>query len=336
MPLAVIALQSGEKLPLSASGDTMIDNYFQHILQSSPCILGEGAVIERLRRSGIELDPQLVNAAFIYDEQSRTAQENICRQYLDTGQRYDLPILISTPTWRASEERISLAGYVNYDVNGDNANALNALRASYGSYATRIIVSGLMSCRGNAYDPQEALSTHEAHEFHSWQAGKLGESEVDVIMASTLPSITEATGLALALAGAGKPYIISFVVRPEGTLLDGTPLKEAIAEIDDKVSPKPFAYMINCTHASFVRAAIAHPVNSSSLVRERIIGLLANTAALSPEELDDSDSLVEEAPETFGEAVASLHDDFGLKILGGCCGTDDRHIRALAMLLANR
>ena len=126
----------------------------------------------------------------------------------------------------------------------------------------------------------------------------------------------------------------SFVVRPEGTLLDGTPLKDAIAAIDAAVTPRPLAYLINCTHVSFAGSALMHGANSSPLVRHRIIGLLANTAALSPEDLNDSTSLVEEDPEVFGQSVAGLHRELGLKILGGCCGTDDRHIRSLAAQLA--
>jgi homocysteine S-methyltransferase len=92
--------------------------------------------------------------------------------------------------------------------------------------------------------------------------------------------------------------------------------------------------MINCTHASFARAALLHGANSSPLVQRRVIGLLANTAALSPEDLNDSGTLVEEEPEVFGASVAGLHRELGLKILGGCCGTDDRHIRSLAVRLA--
>jgi S-methylmethionine-dependent homocysteine/selenocysteine methylase len=313
----------------------MPDNFFAELFFSSPCILGEGAVIERLRRdSGLELDPHLVNAAFIYSDTSRQALEGICRQYLEIGRDYQLPLLVSTPTWRASRERIASAGYEGVDVNGDNARFLGALRASYGSYAAKVIVCGLMSCRGNAYAPHEALSTAEAQRFHSWQAGKLAAAEVDVLLASTLPAVSEATGLAMALAATGKPYLISFVVRPEGTLLDGTPLNQAITAIDSSVQPQPFAYMINCTHASFARSALCHPDHSSDLVRQRVVGLLANTAALSPEDLDGSTALVEEAPETFGVSVAGLQRDLGLKILGGCCGTDDRHIRALAVQIS--
>ena len=308
---------------------------FSEFLDTVPCILGEGAVIERLRRdSGLELDPYLVNAAFIYEPAKRAALENICRQYLEIGRRYGLPLLLSTPTWRASRERIEAAGYAGVDVNGDNAGFLKALVRSYGGYSAKVVVCGLMSCRGDAYRPADALSVDEGREFHAWQAGKLAAAGVDLLLAATLPALSEATGLAFALAATGKPYLVSFVVRPEGTLLDGTPLKEAIAAIDAAVIPRPGAYLINCTHASFAKSALTHAGNSSELVRRRVIGLLANTAALSPEDLDESSSLVEEEPEIFGESLAELRRELGLKILGGCCGTDDRHIGALAARLA--
>ena len=309
---------------------------FTEFLDRSDCILGEGAVIERLRRdTDLELDPDIVNSAFIYDDVKRAALEMIYRQYLDIGSRYDLPLFLSTPTWRASRERIASAGYTNKDVNGDNFRFFDALRNSYGKYARKVVICGLMSCRGDAYNPAETLSSSDARDFHTWQATKLAEAGVDLLLAATLPALSEATGLASALATTGQAYIVSFIARPEGTLLDRTPLKEAIVSIDAAVSPPPLAYMINCTHASIFRDALMHTVNSSSYVRKRIVGLLANTAALTPEELDSSDDLVAEAPETFGQSVAALKEEFGMKILGGCCGTDDRHIRALAKRLAS-
>ena len=304
---------------------------FTQLLATSPVILGEGAVIERLRRTpGISLDPHVVNSAFVYDDRSRKALSDICRQYLEVGRVYDLPLLLSTPTWRASRERIEAAGYGGRDLNGDNFRFLDGLRREFGDYGRTVAICGLMSCRGDAYRPAEALSTKDAEEFHAWQANALAAAGVDFLLASTLPALSEAAGLAKALAATGLPYIISFVVRAEGTLLDGTPLREALPAIDDATPIPPLAYLVNCTHASVFRQALLHETNSSALVRKRVAGLLANTAALSPEELDNSDDLVVEAPESFGKAVAELRRDLGMKILGGCCGTDDRHIRCLA------
>jgi len=308
---------------------------FQNLLATSPIILGEGAVIERLRRMpDICLDEHVVNSALIYDDHGRAALARICRQYLEIGLNYHLPLLLSTPTWRAGRERIAAAGLAGRDLNGDNFRFLDALRREQGDYGKSVIIGGLMSCRGDAYKPEEALSAPDARAFHAWQAEALAAAGVDLLLAATLPALSEAIGLAQAQAATGLPYLVSFVARPEGTLLDGTPLKTAVAVIDSQVSPRPLAYLVNCTHASVFRRAVTHESNSSPLVRERVIGLLANTAALSPEELDNSAELVEEAPETFGTDVAALHGELNMKVLGGCCGTDDRHIACLARRLA--
>jgi homocysteine S-methyltransferase len=307
---------------------------FSEFFEKSQCILGEGAVIERLRRnSGFDLDPHIVNSAFIYDPDTRNAISEIYRQYFDVGFKYNLPLLISTPTWRASRERIEKAGYGKTDVNGDNFRFLDRMRKSYGEYAPKVAICGLLSCRGDAYQQSEALSSKEAHRFHSWQADKLAEAGVDCFLAATLPALSEATGLAAALAATGKPYMISFVLRSEGTLLDRTPLKDAIPKIDTDVKPKPIAFMANCTHASVFKDAIMNDTHSSSCVRKRVAGLLANTAPLEPEELDNSEELIEEDPKTFAKSLAGLHGELGMKILGGCCGTDERHIDNLAKQL---
>lgn len=309
--------------------------FFPELLAASPVVLGEGAVIERLRRmASIQLDEQVVNSALIYQDAGRSALEEICRQYLDIGQRCNLPLLLSTPTWRAGKERIAAAGLAGRDLNGDNFRFLDGLRRSYGEYANKVAICGLMSCRGDAYKPQEAMSESVAAKYHRWQAEVLASAGVDFLLAATLPALSEARGLARALAATGLPYLISFVARQEGTLLDGTPLSEAIASIDGLSSAPPLAYLINCTHASVFDRAMLHHCNSSPLVRQRVIGLLANTAALSPEELDASSELVAEDPELFGQSVAALHTTLGMKVLGGCCGTDDRHIACLARRLA--
>lgn len=308
---------------------------FEELLRTAPCVLGEGAVIERLRRDPqIELDPQLVNSHLVYSEKGRAALAGIYGGYLEIARSFDLPLLLSTPTWRASRDRIAASDYRGRDVNLDNFRFLDELRQGCGAYAERIYLCGLMSCQGDAYRPAEALAVDEARRFHSWQVERLASAGVDFILASTLPALSEAIGIAQAAAEAGIPFMISFVARPAGTLLDGTPLAEAISALDAATRPAPFAYLVNCTHASVFKSALTDKRNSSDLVRSRVAGLLANTSPLSPEELDNSPALVEEQPELFGTSVAALREDLGMRLLGGCCGTDERHIRCLARQLA--
>ena len=304
---------------------------FVQFLGSHRHILGEGAVIERLRRRpDVELDPHLVNAAFVYDPRTRALLADIYRQYLEIGREHDLPLFLTAPTWRANAENIAAAGCGGREVNADNVRLLQDLRAATGPYAAKVIIGGMIGCRGDAYRPEEAMDPREARVFHAWQADRLAAAGVDFLIAITQPALGEALGLAGAMAATGRPHLVSFVVRPSGTLLDGTPLGEAIAAIDAAVTPRPTAYLINCTHPDFARSALGHPNHSSPSVRERVVGVLGNTAALSPELLDGQETLIEADPAAFAANLAALGRETGLRILGGCCGTDDRHIRCLA------
>ena len=109
-----------------------------------------------------------------------------------------------------------------------------------------------------------------------------------------------------------------------------TPLAAAISAIDRQVTPRPLGYMANCTHPTVLAQALRQSYNASAMVRSRLLGLQANTSTKSPEELDGAVALETEAADSLAEKMAAVHTEFGLKIWGGCCGTDHRHIRAMA------
>jgi homocysteine S-methyltransferase len=305
---------------------------FRQAIAHYPVILAEGALIERLRRNpGVRLDPHIVHAGLIYDSRGQTALRQIYRQYLDIGRMAGLPLLTCAPTWRANPARLRQAGFDGRtDVNGDCVRFLASIRSEYGAYAGQVFVGGLMSCRGDAYKPAEALPADEAAAFHQPQARALAAAGADFLLAATLPAVSEALGLARAMAGCGPPYALSFVLRPSGTLLDGTPLHQAIAMIDAAADPAPLFYMANCVHPTVFESAFAAAISQSPSVGKRVIGLQANTSTKSPEELDRRGALDGAEPEPFANAMVGLHHWFGTKILGGCCGTDNRHIAAIA------
>lgn len=301
------------------------------MLRNNRYILGEGAVIERVRREfAFPLHPHLANAEMIYHAEGSAILAKIYRQYLAIGQEYRVPMLILTPTWRASQENIAQSGLKERDVNGDGLRFLSGLRKEYGTYAKKILIGGLVGSRGDAYKPGEALTSDASFVFHQFQTQALASAGVDFLIASTLPALSEALGIARAMAQTGVAYIISFVVRPTGTLLDATPLAQAISEIDRCTTPRPLCYMANCTHPSVLSQALGHALHSSVMVRERLLGLQANTSTKSPEELDGAVALESEEPEALAQKMVAVHREWGIKILGGCCGTDDGHIRAIA------
>ncbi len=302
---------------------------------NSNIILTEGSVIEKISRNQtINLDPHILNASLITDSEGRSVLTNIYSDYLNIGRKYNRPMIAFAPTWRANPERLKLAGYnPNCELNRHAVEFMQNIRSEYGDYADKIFIGGLMACKGDAYDPSDALSESDSIAFHSIQADILATSGADFIMAATMPEINEAIGIAKALANTDIPYTISFVLRPDGTLLDGTPLHAAIELIDSSVDPKPTFYMANCIHPSVYDQAMKAEKEHHSFIKDRLIGLQANTSPRSPEELDNLEYLDCEAPDSFANSTVKTARDYGLKIIGGCCGTDERHIEAMAEML---
>lgn len=306
------------------------------LLDRYPVILTEGAVIERIRReTSLQLDPHLLNTGLIYSTAGRSAMAQIYSQYIQIAANHRLPILVAAPTWRANPERVRQATLGDVSkVNQDAVRFLRDVCLACDSRSSPVMVGGLMACRGDAYKPQEALDTPSAEAFHHPQARSLAAAGVDYVMAATLPALTEAIGLARVLASLPVPYIISFIVQRDGSILDGTPLTVAIEQIDRQVNPRPAFYMVNCVHPDTVITGLGAGLTEIGLLRNRLWGIQANTSAKNPDELDGSDALDTAEPEPFADKVANLHTQFGMKVLGGCCGTDHRHIEAIANRLS--
>ena len=191
-----------------------------------------------------------------------------------------------------------------------------------------------MGCKGDAYTGEGCLTTANAHRFHSWQADRLAAAGADFLYAGIMPALKEAKGMAMAMGDTRLPYLISFTIQSNGRLIDGTPIHDAIASIDDAAATAPLGYMANCVHPSIVRKALSQSCNRTNLVRTRFLGVQANTSALSYAELDSSPDLKGSKPEEWTEAMMALEQENHIRIFGGCCGTDQRHMEALAKRLA--
>jgi homocysteine S-methyltransferase len=63
---------------------------------------------------------------------------------------------------------------------------------------------------------------------------------------------------------------------------------------------------------------------------ERVLGLRANASRLSHAELDEAEELDSGNPEELALEYVALRDRLPrLGVLGGCCGTDHRHVEAM-------
>ena len=263
---------------------------------------------------------------------AKAALQEIYRGYIDIARKYGLPIVVETPTWSANPDAVKMSGIsAERNIDREAFDFLNRLRDSYGSFRDRVFIGGLMGCRGDSYDPEEALSEEEASRFHRLQASALAKAGVDFLAAATLPSASEGVGMAEAMAGCGIPYVLSFVLRREGTLLDGAPFGDVVRRIDDVSNPPPLFYMVNCVHPSVLSVALSSRLCGWDSISGRVLGVQGNTSSKSPEELDDLEVLhADGGPEQYADSLMAVSRRFGLRILGGCCGTDDRHIECIA------
>ncbi len=306
---------------------------FLEIIRSRPFMLTEGSVVERLRRTaGFALDQHIENTAVVFDDANRNRLSSIYREYIEIAQATNVPMAIYTPTWRANSDRLLRSGFgTTSDVNVACCKYMRELRAAFGSFAKSIYLGGLIGCKGDAYDPVFALNESQASDYHREQVLALKKGGVDFLIAQTLPALPEATGIAEAMSECDIPYIISFIVDKNGILLDGTSLGDAIQRIDGAVTPEPLAYMINCTHSQAAERALAS-IQELTL-RGRVMGFQGNASKLPPALLDKRPAVDAESASEFAIGALRLHREYGVKMLGGCCGTDISHIQALSDLL---
>ncbi len=299
---------------------------------TSPTILMEGALGERLKREyNIRFDDKVSMANLIYDYKSRQAMETIFQEYVKIAEKYSLPFIATTPTRRANKERV-LQSNLSEKIIEDNVSFLQEIKKNT---STNMFVGGLMGCKGDAYKATEILSIEGAQEFHSWQANLFKNSGVDFLYAGIMPALSEAIGMAKAMESTGLPYIISFMIKNSGKLIDGTTIHNAIINIDKATVNKPIGYMTNCVHPTVLRKALSAPFNKTKLVRERFCGIQANASPLSPEELDNCSDLKSSDNVSLANEMMKLNQYFNPKIFGGCCGTDNTHIEEIAKRIKN-
>ena len=188
------------------------------------------------------------------------------------------------------------------------------------------MISGNVGPHDDGYDPQEILTADAAQAYHSTQIATFADTAADLVSALTITYVDEALGITRAAGEAGMPVVISFTVETDGRLPSGQALGDAIAEVDRETGEAPAYYMINCAHPTHFEDVL----EDGAGWQERIRGLRANASARSHAELDEATQLDEGDPADLGARYAALRELLpSLNVLGGCCGTDHRHVREI-------
>jgi S-methylmethionine-dependent homocysteine/selenocysteine methylase len=242
--------------------------------------------------------------------------------------------LFEAATWRASIDWSRQLGYDEQSTADINRRAVSLgveLRDSFAGSVDPFVISAPIGPRGDAYRPETLMSEQEAEAYHAMQIGTLAETEADLVTAMTITYVNEAVGVVRAAAAVGIPVVISFTVETDGRLPDGSALERAIATVDDATGGGPAYYGINC----------AHPEHFAGVIdgdwTQRIQMVRANASRMSHAELDEAEELDDGDPEELASQYASLLTrQPQLNVLGGCCGTDARHVERIAVACAKR
>ena len=259
------------------------------------------------------------------------ALRNYFRTYARIAIKYRAGLVLESATWRASADWGQRLGYGARELRDANRRAIALLariREELEETVTKAVISGCVGPRGDGYRPERVMSAGEAQRYHRAQIDAFATSDADMVSAITMNYAEEAVGIAQAAAEAAMPVAISFTVETDGRLPTGQPLGEAIEQVDSATWSYPSYYMLNCAHPDHFESVL----NGNSSWVKRIHGLRANASRKSHAELNDSTELDSGNPAELGAQYASLKQDglSRLNVVGGCCGTDHRHVESIA------
>jgi S-methylmethionine-dependent homocysteine/selenocysteine methylase len=256
------------------------------------------------------------------------------RSYADIARRGGTGLILETATWRASADWGKKLGYTSEalaEANRKAVHLLEELRAEHENPRTRVVISGCVGPRGDGYVPASAMSAESAEAYHVQQIETFADSAADMVCAITMNYVEEATGIARAARRAGMPAAISFTVETDGRLPTGQMLHAAIEQVEEATDGYPLYYMINCAHPTHFQDVL---IKGLPWV-ERIRGIRANASRMSHAELNDAPALDIGNPGELGQEYAALKRRLPqLNVMGGCCGTDHRHIEQIATACA--
>jgi homocysteine S-methyltransferase len=278
---------------------------------------------------GIKL-PQFAAFPLVDSDGGRAALRRYYEPFLELARDRNVPLVLSSPTWRANTDWGRLLGYEGDDLAAVNRRALEfmeSLRDEMLEPSDRddVAIEGSVGPRSDAYRPSLVMEADEAERYHAVQLRTFAAAGCAEATALTLTYPAEAIGIARAGTGAGLRMRVGFTVETDGRLPNGDSIEDAILAVDNATDGAVESFMINCAHPTHFADAL--PTGDS---RGRIGGLRANASTLSHAELDEAEELDSGDPADLAARYVELRGELpGLEIVGGCCGTDIRHVTAV-------
>ncbi|WP_306121126.1 homocysteine S-methyltransferase family protein [Roseovarius sp. MMSF_3359] len=276
---------------------------------------------------GMDL-PAFASFPLLGDEDGRAALKTYFGKFLQLAKDNETGFVLDTPTWRASHGWAADTGHTPQDIDRLNIRAVDFARdiaSDWMAQGVPVVINGVVGPAGDGYVPDNAMTITEARDYHARQIACFASAGADMVSAVTINYVEEAIGITRAAMAAELPVVVSFTVETDGKLPTGQSVGDAIAEVDAATDGAPIYYMINCAHPDHFADILEGAAWTS-----RLGGLRCNASRMSHEELDNSDELDDGDPQEFGQLHAAMLQGLtDIRVLGGCCGTDHRHVGAV-------
>jgi S-methylmethionine-dependent homocysteine/selenocysteine methylase len=306
-----------------------------HLSADRPFLTDGGLETTLIFGRGVDL-PHFAAFVLLADEAGREHLRGYFAPYLELARERGAGFMLDTATWRANPdwgERLGYSRAALADLNRRAVTFARELGAAQAGAALPIVVDGVIGPRGDGYVPGEQMSADEAREYHAGQAQAFAQSGADMVSAITMTYPEEAIGIVQAAQEAGLPAAVSFTVETDGRLPSGQAIGEAIDQVDAATNGAAAYFMINCAHPTH----FADALEAGAPWLERIGGIRANASTLSHAELDEAEELDDGDPADLAARYTELQARLPeLRVVGGCCGTDERHIDAIAAAVARQ
>jgi S-methylmethionine-dependent homocysteine/selenocysteine methylase len=279
--------------------------------------------------------PEFAAVDLLRSEQGTEALRSYYAQYAELAAELGVGFVLESPTWRASPAWAARLGYSASQLDRLNRTAIalmEEIRSRYERAGAPFVISGCIGPQGDGYAPEELLSADDAAAYHHTQIATFAGTAADMVAAMTITYAAEATGIVRAASEAGLPVVISFTLETDGRLPSGQPLGEAIDQVDEETQLGAAYFMINCAHPTHFEQILEPDARWVARVR----GVRTNASTKSHAELDEAATLDDGDPEDLARRHIKLGSSLpNLNVVGGCCGTDHRHVEAICRALLN-
>ncbi|WP_137144546.1 homocysteine S-methyltransferase family protein [Mycolicibacterium sp. CR10] len=315
---------------------TVIDNDVDESRRSQlPQLLGDGLFVtdggletELIFHDGLDL-PAFAAFPLLENAPGRARLRRYYEGFLDIARAHRAGFVMETPTWRANPDWAVELGYSTERLDAVNRAAVDLaeeVRSAAAVDGLTAVVSGCIGPRGDGYDPGEAMTAEEAQRYHSAQIETLATTSADQVTAITMTNVAEAIGVVRAASAAGIASAVSFTVETDGRLPTGQALQQAIEQVDAETDAAAAYFMVNCAHPTHFGGAL----EAGGAWLARVVGVRVNSSVRSHAELDAATELDEGNPDELAAGLAELRVHLpAVTVLGGCCGTDARHVAAI-------